>query len=502
MLRCTGTLPIGQDEGRSLAAIPLDLAVDGLRSGAEIVHLPKFAKAVLRISKLLVSEKKKLGLIYPNSVFPWTPYCVLEVYFFLAKKMGSRTRPKILVVTDNTETIQTYRGLTNEFGSPFVDYVYTGFFDSAGFHRIKTLGSTRGSQQAQIKREECQVFFCKPTHFDLSIGYDFALIEDVHRLMRRRNLTRLQALLGADKALLGVLGSPSPGTLSRVESMGLQTWGWTEDSLRRQMIRFGDKGVNKLPEARFPKFGVQILDPNPQLKTLLELASTSYRKTMALKRNARTNNPVVERVLFEMHFYLRRVLTMPVPLETFEKTQEELGYVPLRKRLALTKSAIDSLSERLVNSLELDGTLNALNAVLLLPLPKWDAIHSRLSQSYKRVYLVASDRFDAMALEKQLGRSPSSAQVLSPETPSTSPVMEATVTGLTGSAYADSRILKAANADQCEVIAYPEEATFAERVRVARRTLSQLVQERIGLVNTFNPDGHRAESQITGPQNH
>ena len=482
-----------------MVGIPLDFDVDKVKSGTEAVQLPKFAKAVLRISKILVAEKRKLGLIYPNSNFPWTPYCVLEAYFFLAKKMGSRTRPKILVVTDHADTIQTFRGLVNEFGSPFVDHVYTGLFDSVGFHRVKPLGSTRGSQQAQIKREECQVFFCKPANFDPSLGYDFVLMEDVHRLMRRRNLPKLQALLGANQGLLGVLGSPSPGTLSRVESMGLQTWGWTEDSLRRQMIRFGDKGFDKLPEARFPEFGVQALDLNPQLRTLLALASSSYQKTMTLRRSSRANDALVQRVMFESHLYLRRVLTMPVPLETFEKTQEELGYVPLRRRLALTKSAIDSLPERLANSLELDGTLNALNAVLSLPLPKWDAIHSLLSQSYKRVYLVASDRFDAMALEMQLRRSPNQAQVLSPETPSRSPVMEALVTGLTGSAYADSRILKAANANQCNVIAYPEEVTFAERVRVARRTLSQLVQERIGLVNTFNPNGHRAGSSIIGP---
>jgi hypothetical protein len=473
-----------------LTGIPIDFAVDKVKAEGGPVRIPKFAKAILRLSKMLASEKRKLGLIYPNPKFPWTPYCVLEAYFFLAKKLKSRSLPKVLVITDTSESIQSFRRLTNEFGTPFVDYVYSGFIDRGGFHRIKTLGSTRGSQQAQIDEGESQVFFCKPVYLDPGLDPDFVIIEDVYRLMRRKNFEKLQTLLKGDYGILGVLGSPSPYTLTRFEALGVQTWGWTEDSLRRQMVRFRDTGIDTLPEARFPSLTVNALPLAPQLKTLVDLASNSYQKTANLRRNSKVNDPIVDRIMFELRLYFRRVLSMPVPLETFEKTQEEAGLVPLRMRLELTKSAINSLPQRVANSLEIDGALNALRAILSLELPKWPAIHAQLLQSYKRTYLVASDTLNARALSAQLGQSSSQAEVISPENPGKSPVIEALVTGLTGSAYYDCRILKASNAHSCEVIAYPQETAFVNRVIAAREALSKLVAERVGLVNSFKLDGY------------
>ena len=61
-----------------MGAIPLDFDVDRVRFGSNTTRVPKFVKAVLRISKMVASEKKKLVLIYPNSTFEWTPLLASE----------------------------------------------------------------------------------------------------------------------------------------------------------------------------------------------------------------------------------------------------------------------------------------------------------------------------------------------------------------------------------------------------------------------------------------
>ena len=465
--------------------ISLDFEVDKISIGTTRPVIPKFAKAIMRVAKHLATSKRKLNLVYPSTRFPWSPFIALEVYFALARSMKSRLTPRVLIISDTFDAAGVYRTIVNEYQTPFVNFVYSGLVDRAGFHRLKTPESTLGATQARIGPDHTQVFFAKSRYVDANPKYDFVLIENVQLMLRPKYKTPLEILLESGAGIMAVQTTPNPRTLQRLEGNGLPSWGWTEDSLSRQARKFNDSRALAMPEARFPK--IELVEPamDPKFRELVALAYASYTKSAALRRRSRVENPVVDRVLHESRSYLRRVLSLCVPIETLEKTEERLGYVPLRRRFAYTRSALEDLTPRLRESLELESPLNVCEGLLALPAPKWDYIGQLVTKSYKLVYVVAPDEIGAVALAAQFDGRGNRPEVISPGKPQMQPLIQATVTGLSGSIYADYKLLKAPNADVCKVLAYPIEQEFMEGLVSARTELSALVADRVLLANSF-----------------
>jgi hypothetical protein len=469
----------------TVSPISLDYEVEKVTIGTTRPVVPKFAKAIMRVAKHIATSRRKLNLVYPSTAFPWTPFVTLEVYFALARSMKSRLSPKVLIVSNTFESAAIYRTIMNEYQTPFVNFVYSGLIDRVGFHRLKAPGSSIGAAQARIGLDQAQVFFTKPSYVDMAIKCNFVLIENVQLMLWPKFLGRLEALLRSDAGIMAVQTTPNPTTLQRLEGLGLLSWGWTEDSLNRQSRKFNDSRALTMQETRFPI--MELVEPamDTKFRSLVELAYNSYMKSAMLRRKSHVESSVIDRVLHESRFYLRRMLSLCVPIEALEKAEAEFGRVVLRRRFAYTRSVLEGLSPRIRESLELESPLNILESLVTMPSPKWAYIKDMVGRSYKRVYLVVPDEVSAIALQTQFDGRGNRPEVIFPSKPQAQPVLEAAVAGLSGSIYSDYRVMKAPNADRCVVLAYPVEREFAQKLQSARASLAELVADRIALANSF-----------------
>lgn len=453
--------------------------MDGVKIGGHILAIPSVAKALLRIAKLAISEKKSLVIEYPHYYCNWLPLLIVSCYFsrITANRQGL---PRILLLTNSKETVQEYRRLTNEDNLPFVEYIYSGYLNSSGFARIKPEGSTRGRAIAKIGEEQSQVMISSPAFFKPdSAPYDAVILENAQIMLKRRNRAVLQQLAELESPIIAIVTVPSGTALDHLRTtIKSDVFGWSESQLVEDIRLYQGKD-EVLPECVYPKITIERFGDDSNYVRLLNLAWLALSKSYRLLRShsLATDDDRIERILVEIKYVLWKFSHLCVPLEVLCQAEKERGYQTITQRIALGTKMISELPARLSEGTELQNPLNLCRAVSECESPKTRFLGTSASSGTCRI--VATDETYQVALRKHYH---DAIEICSPKYPAATQLDWTCLIGVSWTLDANYRLVKVGYASNCHVLCFDHEVAYLETLASERAKAKTMLSDRAQLL--------------------
>lgn len=462
--------------------VKIDFNIDRISLHGQHYEVSMLTKALIRLSKVVLNERKRLLLLYPNFYCGSIPLLVISSYYSML--YGNNVHPKILLITHRKETALRYQGFGNEIGNQFVDFIYSGTLTRGLFNRIKPVGSGRGKQSSRLKRENGFVFISSFNIKENVDDYNFIIIEDAQFLTKPRYRQCMDLLSKCRSPIFAIQTSPIlSSTLLMHKKLNCTVWGWSEDLIKKDLKQFSSGRTSLEPETRFPVITFKKL-PNDNYNNLMTLAWNSFAKSLKLRRTIKHEPDNLSRIFVDLSWLIRRVANLSVPFTEFMNTETEKGLMPTSKRIALIRGAVNNLPKDINQTLELENIISLCEAALNNESTKSKEIKSLLSGD-SSCCIVAIDKLQHETLSRLYPDSSNGIRFfgdLSDQKPHGSVYL----TGLTGSVDKDYKIIKSANADRCTVIGYAFEEGFIRKLEFNRQQLTLLLKNRLEVLKTLN----------------
>jgi hypothetical protein len=460
--------------------VRLDFNINKITLKGEHYNLPLFTKALIRFSKVVLAEKKRVLVLYPSFYCSAVPLLLISSYYSL---LATNKRPKILLITNRKETALEYKAFGNEQGYPFVDFIYSGILTKKGtFNRIKPIGSNKGKLSGRIKEEGSSVFISNFGRESLG-EYDIIFVENAQLLAKQRYNGCLRLLTNSKNPVIAVQTSPNLHAMTMLQKkLNCLIWGWSEELARDDLLAVCKLKNTLEPEARFPELKFQAL-PIDNYHNFLVLSRNAFLKAIRLRANLRNESENVSRVFFNLSWLLKRCQNLVVSLSDVEKIEIENNLIPTRSRISMIRAAINKLPERIGEKLELENVLSLSEAALQNPPTKGKEIENYLS-SRVACCIVTTDKVQQESLQRRFPKFSSGFHYYE-DTPKDSRTY-AFVLGLTGSVEKDYKILKWSNADTVTICGYSFETEFLKRLQFNRQQLELKLGNRANVLKSLN----------------
>jgi hypothetical protein len=454
--------------------IPIDFNIDRILLNNEKVVIPKFVKAIVRLAKVITQRKEKLIVIYPNYKCEYIPIILISSYFHFVHEKKSRTGFKLLIVTNSENTISTYQKLCNSFGTPFVDFIYSGYLSKNEYRRLKPEGSTRGSMSGKILLEQSNVFIVRPSSLCdvLDHKFDLAIVEDCQKFFSKRYYNNMKKLVESKIPILGIMTLPDFNVATKYKDIfQFKIFGWDEELLRKDSQTFNDIYATSKTETHFPTIkGIEI--PIDDYHQSLNFIWSAYRKSHRTRLRLVDNDVNITRIFIELRKIIQNISSLAFPYQILCDVQTEFGYVPLDKRIIITRGIINQISKKTNEILELEKILDMCDNILKFKPTKQKFYEEYLGENVVR-FVALPDFITEVCMKRHFAKS--SLNTVNPETPNQITKKRLILNNLTGKLDDDYKIIKSIKTEQLEVLTYTHEKEFLERIIRNKDNLKQLL---------------------------
>jgi hypothetical protein len=366
--------------------------------------------------------------------------------------------------------------------------VYSGILSKGDFRRIKPLGAGRGKLSSRIKKESGYVFISNYNIKEEVNDYNFIIIEDSQLLTRHRYRHCMDLLCKNQNPLLAVQTSPIlSSTLTICKKLNCTVWGWDEDLLRNDLMKFSGDNIIVDPETRFPEVDFRCL-PNDNYHNLISLAWKAFLKSTRLRQGIKEEPENLSRVYIELSWLIHRVENLAVPFIELVNLETEKGLIPTDKRILFLRSEISHLPAGINQMLELENIVSLCEAALKLESTKYTETKKIIAKESEKCFIVAIDKtqYDTLA---RLCAGVSNCHVGFYEKPADKDKHNSVyIIGLTGSVDKNYKILKSFDTNKCVILGYDFESGFLNRLEFNRRQLALLLKNRIEVLNSLHID--------------
>ena len=465
--------------------IHIDFNIDGIFLGKEKIAIPKFVKAMVRLAKVVAHEKQRLVLVYPNYKCQYIPVISIASYFHFVSEKHSRIGFKLLIVTNSNDTIKTYQKLSNSFGSPFVDFIYSGYLSKKEYRRLKPEGSTRGSAAGKIHLEQSNVFLVKPGSLGdvLDHSFDLAIVEDCQKFLKPRYFNDIKKLVESKIPILAIMTAPDFNAAEKYSKLfSFKVLGWDEDLLLKDAKFFNDIYASSRDETFFPVMK-EIDMPLDEYHKALNFIWSAYWKSRKTRTRLK-DDPTVDRVFFELYRIMRDLSSLVCPPEILCQAQKEMEYVPLDIRIVVTRGLISQLPENVNETLEFEKILGMCETALTLKPTKQKFYEENLSESMVQ-FVAFSDKITETAMKRHFTNK-RGLNTITPETKDQISKNRVILNNLTGKLSEDYRIIKSIKTEKLEVLAYTHEKEILTKLEKNRSNLKQLFTLRNKVLEELN----------------
>lgn len=457
----------------------LDFNADRITSNGYHYSPSLFTKALIRLSKVVLNEKKRVLILYPNFYCASIPLLVISSYYSL---LASHKRPRILLLTNRKETCVEYKGLGNEGGYSFVDFIYSGILSNGAFNRLKPIGAGKGRLSSKVKEENGSVFI---SNFNIKkfSDYDIIFVENAQLLAKRRYNKCLDLISNFKNPIVAIQTSPNVKSASILQKKlnGL-VWGWSEEIAENDLLTVCKIKNTLEPEARFPAITFQAL-PLDQYHNMLVLSRNAFVKSLKLRANIRYEPENLSRIFIDLSWLIRRAQNLICPIDDLEKFEIEQNLIPTHSRINLIRGNINRLPDKISETLELENALNLCESALQSVPTKGKEIQDYLSQRVA-CCVVSSDKSQRELL---IRRFPNFSQYI--HNYENEPQIcrdSAYILGLTGSVEKDYCILKWANANKITICGYSFENQFLKNLQFNRQQIALQLSGRLDVLKKLN----------------
>jgi hypothetical protein len=460
--------------------IPIDFDIDNMVQEGHPVVVPKFAKAMVRITKLAATQNKKILFAYPNYFCRYTSVLMVGSYFHFVSQRHSRAGTRILAVSKSVYSLSDYQKLCNSFGTPFVDFVYSGYLSKQGFSRLKPYGSARGSPAGKIEMKYSNVFIVKPGFLDqvLDQHFDLCIVEDCQMMTSKRYYKSMEKLATLNIPTVAIMTVPDARIANKFHQIfGFHVLGWDENLLVSDARTFSDSEAFGLEETYFPTVSAIEL-PIDDYHTTLNLAWNAYAKSRSMARGL--ENETVQRIFIELAKIMHSLMDLCVPWELMSELQEAAGKYPLVKRLALVRMLISQIPRSLSDNLELETILNLCESALSVTPTKQKYYQENLRDDIV-YFIAAADEITAQAL-KTYFTGKRGLNVITPEMEGQIKKSRVLLNSITGKVAQDYRTMKKIRTEKLEVLVYTHEKEFLERFEINKAGIRELLAHRIQVI--------------------